>query len=193
MDNTVGSLTQFQKSVIVGSILGDGYLRIIPKRRNAFLEINHSYHAKAYVDWKYSVLQNIAGSPPKARKGNGGRIAYRFYTRQHPEITELFFEFYKEKKKVIPSGLILDPLSVAVWYMDDGSKCRSSDVYLNTQQFHPNEQQRLIASLEKLGIVSRTNKDKIYQRLRILKNSLPRFRELIEDYIVPSMKYKIEF
>ena len=27
MDNTVGSLTQFQKSVIKGTILGDGYLR----------------------------------------------------------------------------------------------------------------------------------------------------------------------
>jgi len=29
MDNTVGSLTQEQKSIIIGSILGDGYLRYI--------------------------------------------------------------------------------------------------------------------------------------------------------------------
>ena len=52
MDNTVGSLTQLQKSLIAGSILGDGYMRIIPGRKNAFLEINHSYRAKEYVDWK---------------------------------------------------------------------------------------------------------------------------------------------
>jgi len=53
MDNTVGSLTQFQKFVIIGSILGDGYIRIIPGRQDAFLEINHSLKAKKYVDWKF--------------------------------------------------------------------------------------------------------------------------------------------
>ena len=42
MVNTVGSLTQEQKSIIIGSILGDRYLRIVSGRKNAFLEINHS-------------------------------------------------------------------------------------------------------------------------------------------------------
>ena len=46
MDNTVGSLTQYQKSLIIGTIFGDGYLRIIPGRKNAFLEINHSFSQK---------------------------------------------------------------------------------------------------------------------------------------------------
>ena len=59
MGNTVGSLTQFQKSIIIGSILGDGYLRIISGRNNAFLEINHSIKQKEYVDWKYLNLKNI--------------------------------------------------------------------------------------------------------------------------------------
>jgi hypothetical protein len=42
MDNAVGSLTQLQRSVIIGSILGDGYVRIVPGRKDAFLEVNHS-------------------------------------------------------------------------------------------------------------------------------------------------------
>ena len=58
MDNTVGSLSQMQRSVIIGSLLGDGYLRIISGRRNAFLEINHSIKQKDYVDWKYAILKN---------------------------------------------------------------------------------------------------------------------------------------
>jgi len=69
MDNTVGSLTQEQKSIIIGSILGDGYLRIVPGRKNAFLEINHSISEKDYVDWKHQELKNLVKSPPKARKG----------------------------------------------------------------------------------------------------------------------------
>ena len=65
----MGSLTQSQKSIVIGSILGDGYVRIVPGRRNAFLEINHAYHAREYVEWKYSLLESIAGSYPKVRKG----------------------------------------------------------------------------------------------------------------------------
>ena len=192
MDNTVGSLTQLQKSLIVGSILGDGYIRIVPGRKNAFLEVNHSYKAKEYVDWKYSILRDIAGSQPKARNGNGKRIAYRFYTKQHPEITKLFRRFYLHRKKIIPKNLILDPISLSVWFMDDGSRCRGSDVYLNTQQFDYEDQQRLIKNLQQFGIETRMNKDKEYLRLRILKSSLPKFRGLIGEYIIPSMRYKIE-
>lgn len=89
MDNTVGSLTQLQKSVIVGSLLGDGYIRIMLGRKDAFLEINHSIKAKEYVDWKYSVLKNICKSSPQKRKSGENRIAYRFFTKQHSEITDL--------------------------------------------------------------------------------------------------------
>jgi uncharacterized protein (DUF342 family) len=40
MDNAVGSLTQYQLSIIIGSILGDGYIRRIEGRKDAFLEFN---------------------------------------------------------------------------------------------------------------------------------------------------------
>ena len=192
MDNTVGSLTQSQKSLIIGSILGDGYVRIMPGRKDAFLEVNHSYNAKEYVDWKYAMLRSIAGSVPKARKGNGKRMAYRFFTRQHQEITELFRKFYRNNRKIIPDDLTPDALALAVWYMDDGSQCRTSDVYLNTQQFTERDQKRLIQSLLRMGIESRMNRDKTYWRLRIIKSSLPRFKELIQKYIIPEMRYKIE-
>ena len=188
----MGSLTQLQKSLIVGSILGDGYVRIVPGRKNAFLEVNHSYHANEYVDWKYLLLKNVAGSEPKVRKGNGKRIAYRFYTRQHPEITAVYQEFYRDRKKIIPEDISLDPFMLAIWFMDDGSRCRGSDVYLNTQQFGVGDQQRLIIGLQRLGVEAKTNKDKQYQRLRILKSSLPKFRSLVSEYIIPSMRYKIE-
>ena len=41
MDNTAGSLTQLQKSFIIGTLLGDGYIRQVKGRQNAFLEVNH--------------------------------------------------------------------------------------------------------------------------------------------------------
>lgn len=192
MDNAAGSLIQTQKSIIIGSILGDGYLRVIKGRKNAFLEINHSFKQKEYVDWKYDQLKSIVKSPPKSRKSNGGRVAYRFYTKQHPELTELFKNFYQNGKKIIPDNLQLDPIILAIWFMDDGSKCRLSDIYLNTQQFDNESQRKIISSLKKIGLSASLNKDKSYYRIRFIKSSLPKLRSLIEKYIIPSMRYKIE-
>lgn len=193
MDNAVGSLTQLQKSVITGSILGDGYLRIVPGRKNAFLEINHSYKAKEYVDWKYFILKDITKSGPKLRKGNGKRIAYRFYTKQHPEITDFFRTFYINGKKRIPNKLVLDNISLAIWYMDDGSKCGKDNIYLNTQQFDITDQQKLILALSTFGLKATLQKDKIYYRLRFLKESVYQLQNLIEECVIPSMRYKLSY
>lgn len=192
MDNTAGSLSQIQKSVIIGSLLGDGYLRIIPGRQNAFLEVNHSFSQKEYVDWKYSILEDITVSAPKRRVIGDVRIAYRFYTKQHPEITQLYEIFYKGGVKIIPDNIHITPLSLAVWFMDDGSKCRTSDVYLNTQQFDHCDQMKLIDILKEFNLEARLNKDKTYTRIRFMKSSLEEFRRLVSPHITPSMKYKIE-
>jgi hypothetical protein len=193
MDNTVGSLTQLQRSIIVGTILGDGYLRIVPGRKNAFLEINHTFHQRDYVDWKFKMLESLCRSGPVIRRGNGNRIAYRFTTRQSGEISEIYKRFYQGRKKVIPDDLYLDPLMLAVWYMDDGSKCREGDVYLNTQQFDLIDQEKCRALLQQLEIETTLNKDKTYWRIRIRKSSIVRFFSIISSYIIPSMKYKLSY
>lgn len=193
MDNTVGSLTQSQLSIIIGSILGDGYLRIIPGRKDVFLEINHSIKAKEYVDWKYNMLKDICVSPPKERVIDDTRTAYRFYTQQHLGLTKLFKMFYKNGKKIIPSSLVLNPIILAVWYMDDGSKSRKHDVYLNTQQFSINCQKILLNKLRDLGLKARLNKDKKYYRIRFLKESVKDFNRVIYPHIIKSMQYKLSY
>jgi hypothetical protein len=192
MDNTVGSLTQLQLSLISGSILGDGYIRIIPGRKDAFLEVNHSIKAKEYVDWKYSVLKNICKSKPKQRNTNEGRVAYRFFTKQNHEITNLLNMFYKNGKKIVPLSLKLDAIILAIWFMDDGSKS-GSNVYLNTQQFSLADQNRLLHKLRQFGLKARLNKDKKYYRIRILTESVLRLNQIIDPYIVKSMRYKLSY
>ena len=191
MDNTAGSLTKLERSIIIGSILGDGYVRIMPGRSDAFLEINHSIKAKEYVDYKYESLRRLCESAPKERNTNDGRVAYRFFTKQHKELTDFYNQFYKNNKKIIPKDLILDPIILAIWYMDDGSKCRDHDIYLNTQQFSISDQKILLNKLRLLGIDARLNKDKKYFRIRILKTSIKTFMEIIFPYVFESMRYKL--
>ncbi len=187
----MGSLDQFQRSVIIGCLLGDGYIRQIPGRRDAFLEINHSFSQHEYVDWKYLVLSNISGNAPKKRKGSEGRVAYRFYTKQNPEITDLMKLWYVNKMKTIPLDIELNSISLAVWYMDDGSKCSESDFYLNTQQFDLSSQIILIKKLREMGLSAKLNKDKKYRRIRFLKSSIPELKRIIHKHIIPSMEYKL--
>jgi hypothetical protein len=191
MVNTVERLNQFQKSVIIGTILGDGYLRIMPGRRDAFLEVNHALSQREYVVWKYDVLTGICAGAPKVRRGNGKRKAIRFYTRQSEELTELYDAFYVNRVKTIPQGLVLDALMLSVWFMDDGSRCRESDVYLNTQQFDTESQNVLLNALSELGLRTTLNKDKEYKRIRFLKESIPRLFEIVKPHIIPSMYYKV--
>jgi hypothetical protein len=190
MDNAVGSLTQNQRSIIVGTLLGDGYLRKIKGRKDAFLEVNHSFKQKEYVDWKHVMLKEIVVSGPKKRRGNGNRIAYRFYTKQLPELSTIMGMFYCGRSKIIPD-ITLNPIMLAVWFMDDGSKCREADVYLNTQQFSVADQCKLIRMLKNVGLDARLNRDKEYWRIRFLKSSIPTLNHIISPHIISSMRYKI--
>ena len=187
----MGSLNQVQISILTGSLLGDGTLRKALGKLNALFEVNHTIKQKAYVDWKYEQLRLFVLTAPKSRKGNGSRIAYRFTTQSLQPFTELRKQFYLDNRKIIPAELQLDPLALAVWFMDDGCKSRSS-YYLNTQQFSMEDQLRLLAMLKKQFDLDATlNKDKIYYRIRINTESSKRFKEIIKPFVIPSMRYKL--
>lgn len=187
-DNTEGSLTEEQKQIIVGCLLGDGAMRI---KTNALLEINHSLKQKELVDWIYTNLKQFVGTGPKVRKGNGKRLAYRFTTRSLPVFTSLYKQFFLNGKKKIPAKIVFSPLVLAVWFMDDGSKSRTS-VYLNTQQFSLEEQIILQKMLkEQWEIETTLNKDKHYHRIRIRVSSIEKFVVLIKPYLLPTFYYKL--
>lgn len=183
----MGGLPALQHSVVMGSLLGDGSMR---RKRHALLEINHSVGQRAYVDWKYGILSDLVRTPPKERSSNAGRRAYRFVTLSRPELTPYYELFYERGKKCVPA-ISLEPLALAVWFMDDGCKSRTS-LYLNTQQFDIASQLRLTAMLRtSYGIAATLNRDKSYFRIRIAVASVARFVAAVEPYILPEMQYKL--
>ena len=187
MGNTVGSLSEAQHSVILGSLLGDGSMRC---KTNALIEINHSAAQQGYVAWKFQHLANLVRTPPKQRPGNGGRVACRFVTRSLPELTPYYLAFYPFGRKVVPAGLRLTPLALAVWVMDDGSRSRTS-MYLNSQQFDIDDQYRLLAALAEWGLEASLNKDAVYNRIRVSSRSSQRLARLVEPLMLPELRYKL--
>jgi hypothetical protein len=187
MGNTVGSLSEVQHAIIVGSLLGDGSMRC---KTNALLEINHSFDQHSYVEWKYTRLAELVRTPPKVRIGNQGRIASRFVTRSLPVLTPYFRLFYEDGRKRVPE-LELSPLALAVWFMDDGCKSRNA-VYLNTQQFDEEGQERLLRLLRDQWRISGTlNRDKSYYRVRISVEGTRRLSNLIGPLVLPELRYKL--
>jgi LAGLIDADG DNA endonuclease family protein len=183
----VGSLSEVQRQIIVGSLLGDGSMRC---KTNALLEINHSSQQRSYVDWKYRHLAELVRTPPKARNGNGGRIAYRFVTRSLPELTPYFRLFYGTGRKRIPE-VELSELTLAVWFMDDGCRSRNA-VYLNTQQYDDTSQRTLLRLLrDQWGIEAALNRDKSYYRVRLSVEGTRKLAGLIEPHLLPELRYKL--
>ena len=159
-------------------------------RPNALPEINHSYRQRSYVEWKYGHLAELVATPPRKRRGNGDRVAFRFVTRSLPVLTPYYRLFYKGGRKRVLE-VELSPLTLAVWFMDDGCRSRNA-VYLNTQQFDSAEQRRLLAMLERQwGSGGALNRDKCYRRIRISVDGTKRLTQLIEPYLLPELRYKL--
>jgi len=166
-------------------------------RTNYRLQIRHSVDQKDYLIWKYKILKKWILSKPKFyEKTNSLTVK----TISHPQLTQLWNKFYPKGKKMIPSDiseLVQNPLTLAVWFMDDGNIVSKRNGYihgyhLNTQSFTSLENQSLISSLKTIhGIECSVQKNNGYTRLFIRAQSRNRFVSLVKRYIIQSMKYKL--
>ena len=119
-------LSDRAKSVILGSILGDGSLKIQNKYSNAGLQIRHSEVQKEYLLWKAKELREIKGdSSVSVQKADGysKNRKWRFVSKRLPSLTELHHLTYKNNKLRIKRTWLnqMTALSLAVWWCDDGS------------------------------------------------------------------------
>src|SRR3990167_2659959 len=133
---------------------------------------------------------------------NWSRTNYRLQIRHSVDKKDylIWKKFYPKGKKMIPSDiseLVQNPLTLAVWFMDDGNIVSKRKGYihgyhLNTQSFTSLENQSLISSLKTIhGIECSVQKNNGYTRLFIRAQSRNRFVSLVKRYIIQSMKYKL--
>ncbi|MEK9195246.1 MAG: hypothetical protein AAB975_02635 [Patescibacteria group bacterium] len=192
------NLTQKQKDIMVGTLLGDGYLS--SKSKDPHLELKQSDEKKEYVFWLYKELENLCTSAPKQRKDNN-----QWYVNTHcsSELMHLRYWFYPEGVKIVPRNIekiLVNPLSLAIWYMDDGTlDYREKDHYafrLTTHSFTPNDNQRLVSVLNNNFEVDATVQSilirgKRYPRIHIGVMGRDQFYNLVQPYILNCFKHKL--
>ncbi len=125
-DSKYVPLSDQTRAIILGAILGDGSLKIQNKYSNANLQIRHSEKQKEYLLWKADMLKEIAGDKSiSIQKADGYSMKkkWRFSSKRTRALTELHQLTYEHNRVRIRRRWLnqMKPLSLAVWWCDDGS------------------------------------------------------------------------
>jgi len=203
------ALTRIQKEIIVGKLLGDGHLESSNKGMTYRLKVEHSIKQKDYVDWLYGQFKEWTNIAPKMKRryskfpneSAGIFDKYGFTTYSHGSFRFYGKQFYPKKKKIIPKMInkLLTPLSIAIWYLDDGSfKSEKHKTFIIHNHAYQKKDLKIAQkALQKFGIKTnlhkQNRKDGLYWRIYVLSESAGIFKKLIEPTInqIPSMKYKL--
>ncbi len=188
-----------QKSILVGLLLGDGHLETVTRNRTYRLKVEHSLKQKEYVDWLYGEFADFIRHEPyvKTKSLNEKQFSccgfttcssglFRFYAQQ----------FYSGRKKIIPKlfAKLIDPLALAIWFMDDGSfKSIRHKTYIIHSVGYTKDDLGIVQKVfeEKFGIKVALHKQYDRWRIYFLSETADKFKKLIEPYVIPSMKYKL--
>ena len=196
-------MDKIQKAIVIGTILGDGFLQKTGKN-NARLRLEHSLKQRDYLLWKCKTLNNFFQKKPEILTRNNLKFgkSYQYIRNQSYsglEFGRLHQLFYVDGKRVIPdkiSKLLKDPMSLAVWFMDDGYFYQRDKVaYIYLPRLDSNSINNLLFALKlNYGLSPQL---KIKKRGEYVFNfsvkDTAKLIQIIKPYIIKSMSYKLPF
>ena len=188
-------LTRSQREILTGLILGDAHLETQNNGRTFRIKFEYSSKHAAYANHIYEVFKNWILTPPQV-KIDAARNNIWFQTLSHGAFRFYAQKFYRSNKKCVPVMIhrMLTKQSIAYWYMDDGSvkSKESKGVIFNTQGFTREDVSALIKTLNKyFGLNASERKQKEGYQIYISGESFERFKEIVEPFVIDSMRYKI--
>ena len=113
--------------IILGSILGDGSIKKHKGYKNARFSFRHSIVQKEYFFWKVQQLKEISSSKCVFKQKNDNGFSkndkLRYQSKALEQLTEIYDLTHKRKKFHIRRKWLnrMSPLSLAIWWFDDGS------------------------------------------------------------------------
>ena len=199
-------LSDQQWQVVLGGLMGDGALspsRIAGSLGTRF-RMGHGAKQVDYLDWKASLFANV----PMTRHVNARGAAFVDLTPL-PELAELRESVYIGGKKVLSEEYLkaLTPLSLGIWYMDDGSYTErakglqertregSGRITICVEAMSEGSPTRLVEHLAATyGVEAKLVLSGARQKAVLVfdKDNTERFQRLVAPYVHPSMAYKLQ-
>ena len=184
-----------QESILIGKMLGDGNLN-----ENA-ISFGHKKAHEEYLEYTLDCLGPIAGNKQKEMISGYGTLMVKGRTIARQDIFELFSKWFISGKKEIPTDIQLNPISLAFWYMDDGSMSQRKEEHNVSANFATNDFsyescQNIVNSLKLLGIESTihlvTNINNIKRfNIRLNVENSEKLFLYISPYVPICLQYKL--
>nr|ABX45146.1 endonuclease 1 [Heterostelium pallidum] len=207
------TLSEVQKDLIYGTLLGDGH---IGSSSVAFYAAGQGHLQQDYLLHKYDILKNITKMKPYLNKcAITDYMSYKFSTLTNNNLLGLRKIFYLHDAtgalvkgldgkviKIVPPNIseLINARGLAYWFMDDG--CADQYGYkFATNSFDKKSLDYIVDMLKNkfnlpdvtlqkhgLGNITGLPEYKIY----IGAKSREKFRALVEPYMLDTLKYKLE-
>jgi recombination protein RecA len=201
LQSTACYLSDFQWQVLLGGLMGDGALSASRSGHAARFRWGHAAKQAEYGDWKASLFGNL-----RVTTNTKGAVFHD--VQPLPELADLRRAVYVDGMKALSDDYLkrLTPLSLAVWYMDDGSftqrakglQARTADgsgrSEICVQAFDRTSRERLREHLaDTWGIEARlTERGARCQAFLVFaKDETAKLHALIAQFVHPSMEYKL--
>jgi len=194
-------LSGLQWQVALGGLMGDSALSPTRSGHGARLRWGHGPKQVEYGDWKASLFANVTVS----RSSNATGAVFHD-VQSMAELAELRRAVYSDEGKVFSSDYLkhLTPLSLAIWYMDDGSfSLRAKGLQRRTadgsgrsdicvQAMEPTTRVRLAEYLADTWDI----RPKLIERggkavLVFARDETTKLHALVAPFVHPSMQYKL--
>lgn len=203
--NNIVSLSDHQREILYGALLGDGSL--IKNKNGVNAQFSYTSKSKQHVEFvcndfmMYSYKEKIKKVVVHDKRTNKDYVRYTFRTISDKGFTSEYKKWYTNKIKHIPKDLVLTPIMCLVWYIGDGgisnsSKSNSQTIKLSTNCFDKKEQEEILlpqlsqfnARLQKAGIGKNDKKQQYV--ICISKENMQDFLDYIGECPFEDYKYK---
>jgi len=183
-----------QEQILIGTLLGDAYISKHPTGS----KITISQKEKKYVELKARFFENIGGTYDIRISGYGTKM-HRYYSHINPLFDKYYNLIWNENKRVIKDELLnkLSLFSLAIWYMDDGSRAHNSKqrdrAILDVSRYNLNDIKKIVKFFQKKFKykISIQNYKKKYYKLVFNTESSQSFFKSIKTYVPSYMSRKL--
>lgn len=198
-------LTDIQKEVLYGALLGDGTLITHKNGKNSYF--SYTSKSKQHVEYvmsyftQYITQAGIYDTSYYDKRTNKTYYRSVAKTKANQVFTQEKQNWYKCGKKVIPSDLTLTPLTCLIWYIGDGCishNKRTQNIKLATQCFSKEDQEKiLIPQLQNFDVtlmkadISKNGEQQYF--IYIPKRKIKNFLEYIGPCPFSDYQYKWDY
>lgn len=190
--------TEKIKQLIIGSLLGDGCIDLNNRERNyCRLVIKHGYKQEEYARYKYNFLKSFCKTTfsysekeDTRDKFQDTQKSFNIVTTTDPLWSEYRKKWYDDNglKRVNEKDLYnLDLFGLAIWIMDDGYT-DGKTIILSTNGFIKEDLELIQDFFADNNI--KTTIQPSNGVLRISVYDIDYLIKSLDDYIIPSMRYK---